>query len=72
MRVSIVDSGYVGTTIVAFFSNLGHQLSIIDINQSVVDANNDAEVPIYEDGLLELPDNHGGNDRTNRLRTTTE
>jgi len=72
MHISIIGSGYVGTTVAACFADLGHQVINVDINQSIVDAINDAEAPIHEDGLSGLLDDHAGDDSTNRLRATTD
>ena len=67
MNVSIVGSGYVGTTVAACLSNLGHEVTTIDINEDIVDAINDGEAPIHEPGLDELVAEYGGN----RLQATT-
>ncbi|GAB7095467.1 UDP-glucose 6-dehydrogenase AglM [Halolamina litorea] len=72
MNVSIVGSGYVGTTIAACFADLGHGVVNIDIDQSIVDAINAGDAPIHEEGLPELVDAHAGADGTGRLRATTD
>ena len=68
MNVSIVGSGYVGTTVAACLADLGHEVTTIDIDESIVDAVNDGESPIHEPGLDELVAEHGGR----RLRATTD
>ncbi|PSP82821.1 nucleotide sugar dehydrogenase [Halobacteriales archaeon QS_6_64_34] len=68
MNVSIVGSGYVGTTVAACLADLGHEVTTIDIDETIVDAINDGESPIHEPGLDELVAEHGGE----RLRATTE
>ena len=68
MRVSIVGSGYVGTTIAAAFAELGHEVLAVDIDQSVVDALNRGDSPIHEPGLSELLSKYGGN----RIQATTD
>ena len=70
MRVSVVGSGYVGTTVAACFAELGHRVVNVDIDESVVAAINDGEAPIHEPGLDALVEEHapGG---TGRLRATT-
>ncbi|WP_262180250.1 UDP-glucose 6-dehydrogenase AglM [Haloarcula laminariae] len=68
MNVSIVGSGYVGTTVAACLADLGHEVTAIDIDEAVVDAINDGEAPIHEPGLDELVAEHGGG----RLRATTD
>jgi len=72
MRVSIIGSGYVGTTIAACFADLGHDVVNIDIDEGIVDAINNARPPIHEDGLPELVTEHAGEDGTGRLRATTD
>jgi nucleotide sugar dehydrogenase len=68
MNVSIVGSGYVGTTVAACLADLGHEVTTIDIDEDIIAAVNDGESPIHEPGLDELVAEHGGE----RLRATTE
>ena len=68
MDVSVVGSGYVGTTVAACLADLGHAVTNIDIDRDVVDSINAGEAPIHEPGLDELLDEHGGE----RLRATTD
>ncbi|MDG5776136.1 UDP-glucose 6-dehydrogenase AglM [Haloarculaceae archaeon H-GB1-1] len=68
MNVSIVGSGYVGTTVAACLADLGHVVTAIDIDEDVVAAVTDGETPIHEPGLDELVAEHGGD----RLRATTD
>ena len=68
MRLSIVGSGYVGTTIAACFADLGHDVVAVDIDEDVVNRLNRGEAPIHESGLSELVAEHAGD----RLRATTE
>jgi len=68
MKLSVVGSGYVGTTIAACFAELGHDVTAIDIDESVVDSLNQGEAAIYEPGLDELLTDHIGG----RLRATTD
>jgi len=68
MKVSIVGSGYVGTTVAACFADYGHEVTNVDIDEAVVDAINAGEAPIHEPGLDELVAEHGGG----RLRATTD
>jgi len=68
MHVSVVGSGYIGTTIAAWFAELGHRVTNVDIDETVVEAINAGEAPIHEPGLDELIAEHGGD----RLRATTE
>ncbi len=68
MRISIVGSGYVGTTVAACLADAGHEVVNVDIDEEVVDAINAGEAPIHEPGLDELVAAHGGD----RLRATTD
>jgi len=54
MHISIVGSGYVGTTAAACFANLGHTVTTIDIDDSIVAAIEAGDAPIHEPGLDEL------------------
>jgi UDPglucose 6-dehydrogenase len=72
MRISIIGSGYVGTTVAACFADLGHDVVNIDIDESVVETINAGEAPIHEEGLSELIAEHAGPDGTGRLRATTD
>ena len=68
MNVSIIGSGYVGTTVAACFADLGHDVVNVDIDEAVVDAINAGEAPIHEPGLDDLVATHGGDG----LRATTD
>ncbi len=68
MHVSIVGSGYVGTTVAACLADLGHEVVNIEIDREVVDTINAGEAPIHESGLAERIAEHAG---TN-LRATTD
>jgi len=72
MRLSVIGSGYVGTTIAACFADLGHEVTNIDIDEDVVEKINSGTAPIHEDGLSELVEKHAGKNGTSRLRATTE
>lgn len=60
MHVSVVGSGYIGTTIAAWFAELGHTVTNVDIDEDVVSAVNNGEAPIHEPGLDELMAEYGG------------
>jgi UDPglucose 6-dehydrogenase len=68
MKLSVIGSGYVGTTIAACFADLGHDVVNVDIDEDVVDAVNDGRSPIHEPGLDDLIAEHAGDS----LRATTE
>jgi UDPglucose 6-dehydrogenase len=68
MHVSIVGSGYVGTTVAACLADPGHEVTAIAVAESVAEAINDGEAPIREPGLDERLSAHAGG----RLRATTD
>ena len=68
MHVSVVGSGYVGSTIAAVFAEWGHEVTAVDVDEDIVAAINSGEAPIHEPGLDERVAEHGGN----RLRATTD
>lgn len=72
MHLSVIGSGYVGTTIAACFADLGHDVVNVDIDEAVVTAINDGTAPIHEDGLADLVAAHAGTGGTGRLRATTD
>ena len=72
MELSVIGSGYVGTTIAACFADLGHEVINIDIDEDIVETINTGTPPIHEDGLPELVAEHAAQDGTGRLRATTE
>ncbi|MFD1646134.1 UDP-glucose 6-dehydrogenase AglM [Haloarchaeobius litoreus] len=68
MDVSIIGSGYVGTTVAACLADDGHDVVNVDIDEELVAAINDGRSPIHEPGLDELLAEHAGG----RLRATTD
>lgn len=68
MKVSVVGSGYVGTTIAAALADLGHEVTAVDIDPDVVAAIEAGESPIEEPGVDELVARHSGH----RLSATTD
>jgi len=72
MEISIIGSGYVGTTVAACFADLGHGVVNVDVDGAVVEAINDGDAPIHEEGLPELVAAHAGREGTGRLRATTD
>ncbi|RKD98042.1 UDP-glucose 6-dehydrogenase AglM [Halopiger aswanensis] len=68
MNVSIIGSGYVGTTVAACLADLGHEVVNVEIDEDIVDAINAGEAPIHESGLEERIAEHAGAS----LRATTD
>ena len=68
MKVSVVGTGYVGTTLSACLADLGHDVTAIDIEERTVERLNDGEAMIHEPGLDDLVSTHAGS----RLRATTD
>jgi len=68
MDISVIGSGYVGTTLAAVLADAGHDLVNVDLNEGIVADINDGVAPIYEPGLDELVSEHGGDS----LRATTD
>jgi UDPglucose 6-dehydrogenase len=71
-RLSVVGSGYVGTTIAGCFADLDHEIVNVDVDEAVVDAINAGEAPIHEEGLSDLLAAHAGPDGSGALRATTD
>ncbi|MCU4742801.1 UDP-glucose 6-dehydrogenase AglM [Natronoglomus mannanivorans] len=67
MHITVIGSGYVGTTIAACFADLGHKVTAIDIDDDIVATINEGEAPIDEPGLDDLLEAHVGD----RLTATT-
>ena len=54
MRISIFGSGYVGLTQAAVFSEVGHQVTCMDIDPARIERIQGGGLPFYEPGLNEL------------------
>ncbi|WP_226480146.1 UDP-glucose 6-dehydrogenase AglM [Natrinema amylolyticum] len=68
MNVSIIGSGYVGTTVAACLADLGHDVVNVEIDEEIVETINAGDAPIHELGLAERIADHAGTS----LRATTE
>ena len=54
MRISIFGSGYVGLVQAAVFSEVGHQVTCMDIDPARIERIQGGDLPFYEPGLNEL------------------
>jgi UDPglucose 6-dehydrogenase len=54
MRIAMIGAGYVGLVSGTCFSDFGHHVACIDIDEAKVAALNRGEMPIYEPGLADL------------------
>jgi UDPglucose 6-dehydrogenase len=64
MEISVLGSGYVGTTVAACFADLGHDVTAVDIDEEIVATLNAGEAPIHEPGLADLVATHAGGNLT--------
>ena len=54
MRISMIGTGYVGLVSGACFSEFGHHVTCIDLDEAKIDALKAGKVPIFEPGLEDL------------------
>ncbi|NJE30174.1 UDP-glucose/GDP-mannose dehydrogenase family protein [Thermococcus sp. 18S1] len=54
MRISIIGSGYVGLVTGMGFVKLGNEVIFVDVDDNKIEMINNAQPPIYEEGLEEL------------------
>ena len=60
MRIAVIGTGYVGLVTSAIMSQLGHQVTGLDIDKQKISKLNQGHCPIYEPGLEELINKHLG------------
>jgi UDPglucose 6-dehydrogenase len=60
MRIAVVGSGYVGLVAGACFADMGHEVILVDNDESKLASLNRGEVPIHEKFLPELMSRHQG------------
>ena len=53
-KIAVIGTGYVGLTTGACLAHLGHDVVCADIDEAKVEALNNGEIPILEDGLDNL------------------
>ena len=69
MRIAMIGSGYVGLVSGACFSDFGHHVTCVDLDEKKIAALRQGVMPIFEPGLKELVDR---NMRDERLDFTTD
>ena len=67
-KVAVIGAGYVGLTTAACLSDLGNDVTLVDIDQGRVALLKRYQVPFYEPGMRELVER---NARAGRLKVTT-
>ncbi|MFB6080603.1 MAG: UDP-glucose 6-dehydrogenase AglM [Haloferacaceae archaeon] len=68
MHLGVVGSGYVGTTLAACLADVGHDVTAVDVDESIVETLSAGRTPVEEPGLDDLIAAHAGG----RLRATTD
>ncbi|MGA8537872.1 MAG: 3-hydroxyacyl-CoA dehydrogenase NAD-binding domain-containing protein, partial [Terriglobales bacterium] len=60
MRIAVVGSGYVGLVTGVCFAELGHEVVLVDNDESKIAALKSGVVPVHEQFLPELVARHRG------------
>lgn len=69
MRIAMIGTGYVGLVSGACFSQFGHDVVCVDVDETKITRLNQGEIPIYEPGLDKLV---ADNTAAGRLSFTTD
>ena len=56
MNISVVGMGYVGTVLGIGLAKLGHNVTLVDIDEEKLNKVKEGKAPIYEKGLQEMLD----------------
>ena len=68
MKIVVIGSGYVGLVTGACFSEMGVDVTCVDVDEVKIERLRRCEIPIYEPGLREIVERNGA---AGRLRFTT-
>ena len=68
-RISVIGAGYVGLTTAACFAELGHRVSLLEIDPERLNSLEQGVLPLHEPGLPELWQRHWAE---GRLRLTSD
>lgn len=69
MNLAVIGAGYVGLVSAACFSEFGHTVTCVDVDERRITALKQGDIPIYEPGLRELV---AGNTAAGRLRFSSD
>ncbi len=58
MKITVIGAGYVGLVTAACFSEMGNQVTCVDIDEARIKQLNTGVIPIYEPGLQEIIKNN--------------